>query len=231
MKAFCPIRSVLALLLGAGLPLLAADQNPPANKAPPSAPSGDADESRGKSAASAQPAPGEKSPRARRDGAEPIDINTANRATLEAHPLIGRDAAKAIVAARPFASLDDLSRLQGISAERLEQIRMVAFIPAPMIESPAPDRSGPEHGKVDVNTADRATLEAIPAIGPDLAPVIIAARPFARIDDLDRIQGISAERLELVRNALTVATPKMETRQKSKRAPRSEERLGEPAAR
>ncbi len=37
---------------------------------------------------------------------------------------IGPELAKSIIAARPFASLDEISRINGITAERLEQLRL-----------------------------------------------------------------------------------------------------------
>ena len=148
-----------------------------------------------------------------------IDLNTADLKTLEAVPVIGPDGARAIVAARPFATLDELDRIKGISAERLEQIRGVvtvatSHVPAklgePTSDSEARASSrGAESAKpkVNLNTADLGTLESIPSIGPETARAIVAARPFATLDDLARIKGISAERLEQIRADVTVAAP------------------------
>ena len=148
-----------------------------------------------------------------------IDLNTTDFKTLEAVPVIGQDGARAIVAARPFATIDELDRVKGISAERLEQIRAVvtvatSHVPA-KLGSPTTDTqarassTGPESGKpkVNLNTADFKTLEAIPSIGPETAKAIIAARPFTTLEDLTRIKGLSAERLEQIRAQTTVTTP------------------------
>ncbi len=43
---------------------------------------------------------------------------------------------------------------------------------------------------VNVNDATQAELETIPGIGPALARQIIAGRPYARIEDLERVRGI-----------------------------------------
>lgn len=72
--------------------------------------------------------------------------------------------------------------------------------------------------KVDVNTADAKTLEALPGVGPEIAREIIAARPFKSIDDLERVRGIGPERLEVLRNEVTVTPPVAATKR----------RLGEP---
>jgi DNA uptake protein ComE-like DNA-binding protein len=58
--------------------------------------------------------------------------------------------------------------------------------------------------KADLNTANLKTLAAVPSIGPELAPAIIAARPFASVDELNRVPGINAERLEQIRADVSV---------------------------
>lgn len=215
MNTFRSIHLLLVLSLGTGGPLFAAEEKPAVEKTPlgeprgTDEPLGERESSRSAAKKSRVAATQGKASRSAQTDIKPIDINTADHTSLESHPLIGPAAAKAIIAARPFASLDDLHRIQGLSAERIEQLRLAITAPALSAESPAPDRSGPEHGRVDVNTADRATLEKLSSVGPDLAGAIIAARPFARIDDLDRIQGISAERLEHLRTELRVATPEL----------------------
>jgi DNA uptake protein ComE-like DNA-binding protein len=144
-----------------------------------------------------------------------IEINTADFETLARIPAIGPQLARAIIAARPFETLDDLNRLQGISPERLEQIRKEVMIDARTPESLAPDRIGPEDGKVDVNSADLATLADIPSIGPELAEALIALRPFATVEEFSRLRNLSAERLEQLRTVLTIRTMPAEAPPKS----------------
>lgn len=60
--------------------------------------------------------------------------------------------------------------------------------------------------EVDVNTADAATLETLPGVGPSTAQAIIAARPFASVDDLERVSGIGAARLAALRDQVTVSS-------------------------
>ncbi len=58
-------------------------------------------------------------------------------------------------------------------------------------------------GRVDLNTADAATLESLPRIGPAMAQRIIDHRashgPFASADDLLSVSGIGAKTLEALR--------------------------------
>jgi len=56
---------------------------------------------------------------------------------------------------------------------------------------------------VDLNHATQAQLEAVPGIGPGLAPRIIAARPYRSVDDLVRVSGIGEKTLERMRRFLT----------------------------
>ena len=53
----------------------------------------------------------------------PLDINTASFEQLDAIPYITPDAARGIVAGRPFESVDDLLRVAGIGEKTLAKIR------------------------------------------------------------------------------------------------------------
>lgn len=63
-------------------------------------------------------------------------------------------------------------------------------------------------GPVDVNTADRATLESLPGIGPTIAAAIVETRTarggFASVDELVEVPGIGPTRLEALRDLVTV---------------------------
>lgn len=56
-------------------------------------------------------------------GEPPIDVNTASEAELMRLPKVGPVLAKAIAAARPFKSVDDLDRVKGIGAKTLDGLR------------------------------------------------------------------------------------------------------------
>ncbi|MCY1007383.1 helix-hairpin-helix domain-containing protein [Nannocystis pusilla] len=52
---------------------------------------------------------------------------------------------------------------------------------------------------VDLNRASASELESLPGIGPELARRIVEGRPYATVDDLDRVRGIGPTRLTAVR--------------------------------
>lgn len=52
---------------------------------------------------------------------------------------------------------------------------------------------------VNINTATQDELQTIPGIGPALAQQIIAGRPYTRIENLARIQGIGPNTVESIR--------------------------------
>ena len=68
------------------------------------------------------------------------------------------------------------------------------------IRSLVPDTT-PAEGSliVNINNATQAQLETVPGIGPGLASLIIAGRPYQSVDDLVRISGIGNQTLESMR--------------------------------
>ena len=142
-----------------------------------------------------------------------VDLNTADVKALAAIPVIGAEAAQAIVAARPFTTIDELDRVKGLTAEQLEQIRgvvTVATVQVPVKVGPAANtgstanRRERDMAKVDLNTSDLSTLAAIPSVGPETARAIVAARPFKNLDDLSRVKDITSEQLEQIRAQVKV---------------------------
>lgn len=79
--------------------------------------------------------------------------------------------------------------------------------PAPRSPTVTPAMAAPA-GVVNVNTATRAELEALPLIGPALADRIIADRtangPYRTVDDLARVRGISPRTVEQLRGKIRV---------------------------
>ncbi len=66
-------------------------------------------------------------------------------------------------------------------------------------------------GRLDLNAATRAELEALPHIGPVLAGRILDHRaahgPFGRVEELTRVSGIGAKTLEELRPLVVVHVP------------------------
>ena len=60
---------------------------------------------------------------------------------------------------------------------------------------------------VDVNRADRATLQELPGVGPATADAIVTDRelngPFVTVDDLDRVSGIGPAKIERLRGLVS----------------------------
>jgi hypothetical protein len=76
--------------------------------------------------------------------AAPVDINKASQTQLEALPGVGTATAKKIIAARPYASVQELSRA-GLSAKGIQKL-------APLVTvSPPPAKVPPSPGMVWAN--------------------------------------------------------------------------------
>ncbi len=59
--------------------------------------------------------------------------------------------------------------------------------------------AGFSDGLLDLNTASKEKLMLIKGIGPVLAEIIIAGRPYKTVDDLLKVKGIGSKRLEKIR--------------------------------
>jgi competence protein ComEA len=71
-----------------------------------------------------------------------------------------------------------------------------------------PPSGQPAMAKVNINTADAATLESLPGIGPSLAQRIVEYRqangPFERIEDVMDVSGIGTATFEGIQDLLSV---------------------------
>jgi competence protein ComEA len=148
-----------------------------------------------------QTAPQTSAPKAKASAKVLLDLNKATADELEEHLSgVGPATAKKIVAGRPYTSVDDLAKA-GVSKRVIESIRDQVSVGAETAakskttsskttKSKADDAKETATGKVNLNTADAATLEALPGIGAATAKAIIAARPIKSIDELEKIRGL-----------------------------------------
>jgi competence protein ComEA len=164
-----------------------------------------------------------------------IDLNTASQAELESLPGIGKSAARKIIAARPFASADDLSRV-GLTAKTIEKLKPLvtaAAVPAKAGAAATPTATAPAATpgtattpaakkveapakaeapgvklapgeKVNINTASKEKLDALPEIGPVKAQAIIDNRPFKTIEDIMKVKGIKEGTFGKIKDMITV---------------------------
>jgi competence protein ComEA len=65
---------------------------------------------------------------------------------------------------------------------------------------------GPAEGSlvINLNTASEHELISVPGIGPTRAAQVIAGRPYASVDELEKIAGIAGKTLESLRPFVSV---------------------------
>jgi competence protein ComEA len=162
-------------------------------------------------------------------GASKVNVNTAEITELEALPGVGANIAKAIVAGRPWKSVDDLEKIRGLGrGPRFELLRELITVdgsppssataskPAVAKARTARDvlksaagttkamtRLAPGQ-KININSASRAELDALPGIGPVKAQAIIDARPFKTIEDIMKVSGIKEGEFSRIKDMISV---------------------------
>lgn len=146
---------------------------------------------------------------------EPIllDLNRATASELRRIPQLGMSTIQRIIAGRPYQSVDDLAR-SGVHPRTIETLRPIVYVGPPTAPPPREQdelhdartrgRTRTRTNLVDLNTADAATLQTLPGIGPTLAAAIIKARPIQTPADVLKIPGMNPGRLEAIRGYATL---------------------------
>ncbi len=153
-----------------------------------------------------------------------IDINTADEKTLESLPGVGKSTAKAIVAGRPYKSVDDLKRVKGMSDAKIQMLKdkvtvggatattapAAASQKAATTQKAATEKAQKTAAKlapgqrININTATKQELEALPGIGPAKAQAIIDNRPYSKPEDIMKVKGIKQKIFDKIKDNITV---------------------------
>jgi competence protein ComEA len=153
-----------------------------------------------------------------------IDINTADEKTLESLPGIGKATSKAIVAGRPYKSIEDLKRVKGMSDAKIQALKdkvtvggaaaSTASTAASQTASSTPKSATEKVSKaasklapgqrININTATKQEIEALPGIGPVKAQAIIEGRPYDKPEDIMKVRGIKQKIFEKIKDSITV---------------------------
>ncbi len=110
----------------------------------------------------------------------------------------------AVEAAGGFAPGADQAALN-LAAQLEDGIQLQAA----WLESPADSGAPRQDSLIDINTAAREALEALPGIGPTIAGRIIEYRethgPFEKISDIALVSGIGPSTYQQIKDLITVA--------------------------
>jgi competence ComEA-like helix-hairpin-helix protein len=149
---------------------------------------------------------------------ERIDVDRASPAQLARLPRVGLALAKRIVADReargPFGTPAGLDRVPGVGPGLLATLGPhLAFSGRPAAEDRVPitpSQQGPPAapGEVDLNSADVASLDALPGIGQARALAVVRYReahgPFRAVQDLARVPGFGPGALKRLQGLVRV---------------------------
>ena len=163
---------------------------------------------------------------AQKSAAALVDINSATQKELETIKGVGPVMAQKIIAGRPYRSVNELSRA-GLNARSIEAMKPFVTVgkaqPAaakPATSAPYPAKAGKDARpaaksvpaaaklapgtKININTADQATLEKLPEIGPVKAKAIIAGRPYKSVEDVMKVSGVKGKTFDAIKDYIVV---------------------------
>jgi competence protein ComEA len=158
-----------------------------------------------------------------------VNVNTATAALLQTLPGIGPASAAAIIAGRPFKTVDDLEKVRGLGPAKVAALRDLVTVAEPVappaVPAPAakaatskvamtksatprattPGRGGLAPGQVvNINTAPKDVLDLLPGIGPVKAQAIIDSRPFKTKEDIMKVRGIKEGEFSKIKDLIKV---------------------------
>lgn len=93
---------------------------------------------------------------------------------------------------------------QRVAIRAAQRVVDAAIRDAPVARPPAPPSTGSPTTLVDLNHASIEQLVSLPRVGPAMAERIVAARPFSRTSQLQRVRGIGDATWRLLRDRVCV---------------------------
>jgi competence protein ComEA len=152
----------------------------------------------------------------------PVNVNTADLATLETLPGVGASTAQKIIDGRPYHSMADLEKVKGLGKTKADALEgKVTFGSGKSSKSASTSESKKSSstassGKVNVNTADLATLETLPGVGAATAQKIIDGRPYSSWSDLEHVKGLSKSKVDAMKDQITLGSTSASTSKSKK---------------
>lgn len=142
---------------------------------------------------------------------KPVDLNTADQKALEDLPGVGPATAKRIIEARPFKSVDDLSKIKGMSKAKVEALRDRVTVgaakaavseskpaPAASASKPAPAAEKPATAEEPVQSATSRDAEKGRAASTKLAPGEKINLNTASKEDLEKLPDIGPVKAQAI---------------------------------
>lgn len=124
------------------------------------------------------------------------------------HGSIVKDAIAAAGGATSDADLNHVNLAQALTDGQQIYVPKVGEVPTAAPSAGKGTEAPVVTGPININTATEAELESLPHIGPAIAARIIEYRekhgPFARIEDIQNVQGIGPSIFAQIKDKITV---------------------------
>jgi len=122
----------------------------------------------------------------------------ASKSKLDQLYGIGPAKAQAIIDARPYSSVETLTKATGIGDVTLSRIEDYITVGGGRYEKSI-DNPSYSSGKININSASRSQLKSLDGIGDVLSRRIINSRPFNSINEIKNVKGIGPKTFEDIR--------------------------------